>query len=172
MSTNLKIYAHYVFYDQNGNVRARVRNLVTTEGLNDILTKYFKGSAYTATPFVGIINNTGYIAIAGGDTAAKITTSSPGGANNGWAEFTTYAAATRPALTLGTAVAGAIDNSASLASFTLSADLTIKGAFLVTSSTKGGTGGVLISEAVLVTPLVYLSGQVLPIGIFLSASST
>lgn len=171
MLTKMKIYANYVFYRDGAEI-ARIRNLVTTEGLNDILTQYFKGSAYTATPFVGMINNDGYIAIAGGDTAAKITTSAPGGSNNGWKEFTSYSAGTRPALTLGTAVAGAIDNSASLASFTLSADLSLKGAFLIMDDTKGGTTGPLISEAVLTSPLAYLSGQVVAIGIFLSASST
>jgi hypothetical protein len=168
---SIKVYATHVYY-RDGVEIARVKNLVTTEGLNDILTKYFKGSAYTSTPFVGIINNTGYIAIVAGDTAAKITTSSPGGGNNGWEEFTSYTAGTRPALTLGTAVLGAIDNSASLASYTLSANLSLKGSFLVTNSTKGGTTGVLVSEAVLGSPLAYLSGQVISVGIFLSASST
>jgi hypothetical protein len=166
----LKVYAIHE-YRIDGVLVGRIKNLVPVEGLNEILTQFFKGITYTASPFIGLIDSTGYIAIAGTDTAAKITTSSPGGANNGWQEFTTYTPATRPVLTLGTAAAGAIDNSASLASFTLSGNLTLQGSFIASVSTKGGTTGKLISEAVLVTPLAYTSGQVLTVGIFLTASN-
>ncbi len=118
--------------------RETVRNLVTTAGKNDLLTNYFKGSAYTAAFFVGLIDNAGFTAIAAGDTA---------GSHAGWAESTAYSNANRPTLTLGTASAGSIDNSASKASFSINATATINGAFTITNNTKGGSTGVLYSAS-------------------------
>jgi hypothetical protein len=68
-------------------------NLVTTEGKNDILDKYFKGSAYTAAWYLGL-KGTGSAAV--GDTLAS---------HAGWAEVTPYAG-NRPAITFGTTAAG------------------------------------------------------------------
>jgi len=107
-------------------------NLVTTAGLNDLLTQYFKGSAYTAAFYVGVTGATP--TFAAGDTMSS---------HAGWTESSAYSQATRPALTLGTAASGSIDNSASKAQFSINADTTIGGAFLVTNSTKGGTTGTL-----------------------------
>ena len=113
-------------------------NPVTTAGKNDLLTNYFKGSAYTAAFYVGLIDNAGFTAVAATDTAA---------AHAGWTESSVYTAGTRPALTLGTASAGSIDNSASKASYAINGAATINGAFVITNSTKGGTTGVLYSAA-------------------------
>jgi hypothetical protein len=43
-------------FDKYGNLKweERVKNLITNEGLNDVLNKYFKGSAYTAAWYVGL----------------------------------------------------------------------------------------------------------------------
>ena len=102
-------------------------NLVTTAGLNDLLTQYFKGSAYTAAFYVGVTGATP--TFAAGDTMAS---------HAGWTESSAYSQATRPALTLGTAASGSIDNSASKAQFSINGT-----AFLVTNSTKGDTTGTL-----------------------------
>ncbi len=118
-----------------------IRNLVTTEGKNDQLTQYFKGSAYTATPFLGLVNNAGFTAYSTGDTAAQI------GGTNGWAEGTPYSNATRVAWVGGTASGGSIDNTASVAAFNINATLTVRGGFVATSSTKNGTAGKLYGEA-------------------------
>jgi len=60
--------------DLDGNLKwtEQVENLTVTQGLNDNLTKYFKGSSYTATWFVGLIDNASFSALAAGDTAAQI----------------------------------------------------------------------------------------------------
>lgn len=65
----------------DGRVKWRevVRNLVTTEGKNDLLTKYFKGSSYTAAWFM-LLKGTG--SPAAGDTLAS---------HAGWSEPTQYA---------------------------------------------------------------------------------
>jgi hypothetical protein len=118
--------------------RETVYNLVVTAGKNDLLTNYFKGSAYTAAFFVGLVDNASFTAIAAGDTSASHT---------GWLESAAYSNATRPALTLGTAASGSIDNSASKASFTINATATLNGAFCITNSTKSGTTGILYSAS-------------------------
>lgn len=75
-------------FDRHGVLRwtETVRNLVVDEGLDDILNKYLKGSSYTASWFVGLVDNAGFSAIAAGDTAAGIA-ASPG---NAWDELTNY----------------------------------------------------------------------------------
>lgn len=127
-------------FDRDGNVKweDEARNLVTTAGKNDLLDKYLKGSAYTAAWFVGLIDLTSYSAIAAADTAAS---------HAGWIEATAYSESTRPALTLGTVAAGSVDNSASKATFSINATKTIKGAFTISNSTKGGTTGTLYNAA-------------------------
>ena len=73
-------------YDSAGRLKWRdeIKNLVTNEGLNDWLTQYLKGAAYTAAFNVGLIDNAGFTAIAAGDTYAQID------GTNGWAELTDY----------------------------------------------------------------------------------
>lgn len=136
-------------HDKDGNLlwSEEVNNLVTVEGCNDNLTQYFKGSTYTAAFFIGLIDNANFSAVAGTDTAAKITTTAPSGGTNGWQESSAYSETVRQTLTLGTASAGSIDNTASKAVFTANTTVTINGAFLATSSTKGGTSGKLFGEA-------------------------
>jgi hypothetical protein len=118
-----------------------VFNIVTTEGKNDQLSQYFKGSAYTAAFFIGLVNNAGFTAYAAGDTAAQIN------GTNGWAEATPYSNATRVAWVGGTASGGSIDNTASVAVFSINATLTVRGAFVATASAKNAITGKLYGEA-------------------------
>lgn len=122
-------------YGPDGKLKWRdgFRNTVLTAGKNDLLTNYFKGSAYTAAFFVGLVDNASFSAISAADTMAS---------HAGWVEAVPYSNSTRPALTLGTPSAGSVDNSASKASYTINATATINGAFVATNSTKSGTSGV------------------------------
>lgn len=153
--------------DALGNLKwvEEVRNLTVTEGLNDILTQYFKGSSYTAGWFVGLINNAGFSALAAGDTAAQI------GGSNGWAESAGYSNSTRPALTLGSASAGSIDNTASKAVFTINTTVTIYGGFVVNNSTKSGTSGKIYGEAAFSTTRSLLNGDTLTVTVSLTAAT-
>ncbi len=149
-----------------------VKNLIPIEGLNDALTQYFKGSSYTATWYVGLINNANFSALAAADTAAKITTSAPSGGTNGWKEATAYSESVRQTLTLGTAAAGIIGNEANLATFSINGTVSLIGGFLVSSSVKGGTAGKLFGEATFPTGVQSLiSGNVLTIQVDITASS-
>jgi hypothetical protein len=138
-------------------------NLTTTQGLNDLLSKYFKGSAYTAAWFVGLVDNAGFSAFAGTDTAAQI------GGTNGWAESAAYSESVRQTLTLGSASAGSIDNTASQAVFTMNASGTLKGGFVASSSTKSGTSGILYGEGAFSSTQAFSSGNTISVTVTLTA---
>lgn len=119
-------------------------NLVTTVGKNDLLDKYFSGSAYTAAWFCGLISSVGFTAVSASDTMA----SHAGWTEAGGTNAPTYTG-NRPALTFGAASAGSKSTS-SASSFTFTGAGTIKGMFGTTVATKDGTTGILYN-AVLFT---------------------
>jgi hypothetical protein len=139
--------------DAEGNIRWEdgFPNLVVTTGKNDLLNKYFLGSAYTAAFFVGL---KGVGTIAAGDTMAS---------HAGWTDITGYSNATRPAFTAASSTAGSSTNSASPAVFNINATNTIAGCFITTSSTVGGTAGTLFSAADFASSRAVLSGDTLTV---------
>ena len=135
-------------------------NLVTTQGKNDLLTQYFKGVTYSGAFFCGLINDTAYTGVDAGDTAAS---------HAGWTEGTDYDEAGRPAVVWGVAAAGSLAT-ASASVFTVNAGDTIKGAFVATSNTKGGTSGVLYSAGLFTTgDRAVLTGDIINVSITMSA---
>jgi hypothetical protein len=130
--------------DSEGNFKweEEMNNLVVNQGLQDMNTKYFSGSSYTATWFLGLITGPGSgTTIIAGDTAAI---------HAGWTETSAYSQATRPACTFGTATTAdpsVITNSASPATFSINGTVTVAGAFLISNNTKGGTTGILFSAS-------------------------
>lgn len=127
-------------HDAEGNLKWSdyIDNLVVNAGLNDMLSQWLKGSAYTAAFFVGLTGATPTIAAA--DTMAS---------HGGWTDDATYSNASRPSLTLGSVASQSVDNSASKAVFTINGTATIGGAFVTTNSTKSGTTGTLIGAGAL-----------------------
>ena len=122
-------------YDKHGNMKWKdtIKNLVVDEGLDDVLDKYLKGSAYTAAHYVGLTDGTPTFA-----AADDMTT------HAGWTEVQLYDEAVRQTAVWGTVSSKSVDNSASKAVFTISTNATtIGGCFLCTNSTKGGTTGTL-----------------------------
>ncbi len=137
--TKVKNIYHLEAFDPTGNLKweETIENVVTNVGLDDLLTNYLKGSAYTAAFYVLLTDGTPTVASA--DTMAS---------HAGWTEVVAYTEATREVLTLGSVSSQSVDNSASKASFAINADATtIGGAGLCTNSTKSGTSGVLYSVA-------------------------
>jgi len=145
-------------FDAEGRLKWReeVPNLVTTEGLNDLLTKYFKGSAYTAAWYVGL---KGAGAAAAGDTLAS---------HASWSELSGYTGS-RQALTLGTPSAGSVSNTASKASFAITGTATIAGAFV--GSVATGTAGVLYGAADFSSARGVENGDTLDVTVTLTAAS-
>lgn len=58
-----------------------IENVVVTVGKNDLLDKYFTGSAYTATWYMGLVDATSFSVVAPADTLAS---------HAGWLEFLNY----------------------------------------------------------------------------------
>lgn len=115
-------------------------NLVVNQGLQDMNSKYFTASGYTAAWYLGLVTGPASgTTFAAGDTLAS---------HAGWTEYTDYAGS-RKAVTFGTATTAdpsVISNTASAASFTISgAGGVIAGAFL--SSVASGTSGILFSAS-------------------------
>ncbi len=131
-------------FDKDGKLKWETSspNLVVNVGLQDMNAKYFSGSSYTATWFIGLITGPGSgTTILAADTAAS---------HGGWTENVGYSNATRPAATFGTATTAdpsVISNSAAPASFSINATSTVGGAFLISNSTKSGTTGILFSAS-------------------------
>ena len=129
--------------DKDGNLKwtAESHNLVVNVGLQDMNSKYFTGSTYTATWYLGL-----YGAAASNNPAATDTASS----HIGWTEVTAYSNATRPACTFGSATnanPSVITNSLSPAQFNINATATVGGAFLISNNVKGGSTGILFSAS-------------------------
>lgn len=130
------------------------KNIVVNEGLNYILNTSLNSAAAQTAWYVGLFTGN-YVPLAT-DTAATISTSAT--------ETAGYTSATRPVWTpqSGGSTAQELDNSASKATFTINASLTIYGAFLVSSNAINGTTGVLFAASQFSAPRsVVLNDQLL-----------
>ena len=139
---------HFECYDKDGNLKWKdsAKNLVTNQGLQDMNTKYFKGSAYTAAWYLGLVNASPTPSYAAGDTMAS---------HAGWVETTAYSGSTRGTVTFGTATTASpsvIDNSSSQASFSITGTVTVAGAFLTATQDNSTNTGVLFSVAAFEAP--------------------
>lgn len=136
-----------------------IQNVVTTEGKNALLTNHLKASAFTQTAFLGIIESAGYgfagaqgSGVAATNLASSITAAAGASPANGWNEATSAKIAARGTPTFGTASAGSLATSSAV-SFSVAADHTAKGCFLMVKSaagvaavsTVGSTAGALYS---------------------------
>lgn len=134
---------YFKCHDKDGNLKwaDTAKNLVTNQGLQNMNTEYFKGAAYTAAWFLGLINASPAPSYAAGDTMAS---------HAGWVETTAYSGTNRATATFGTATTAdpsVINNSGSQASFAITGTVTVAGAFLTTTQDNLTNTGVLFSEA-------------------------
>ena len=109
------------------------KNLVVNVGKTDLLNKYFAGSSYTATWYLGLVDGASTPTYNAADTMSS---------HSGWTENVGYSQSTRPAAAFGAAsasgggagTAGTGTISTSATAFTINATGTIAGAFLTTVS--------------------------------------
>lgn len=148
-------------HDADGNLKWEdsIENVVCTEGKNSALTNFLKGSAFTATVYMGLIESTGYgfagangSGVAATNLAGSITAAGGASPANGWNEATSAMCSARGTPSFGTASAGSLALSTALA-FSILATATIKGCFLLVktaagvapTSAVGNTSGALYS---------------------------
>ena len=130
--------------DAEGNLKWEdsIKNLVVTVGKNDLLDKYFSGSAYTAGWYMGLVDNASFSAYAAGDTLAS---------HAGWLEFLDYtisgSSTNRATPSWGSASAGSKATTAT--TFTISGSGTVLGALMCTTQARNtasnGGAGILYS---------------------------
>lgn len=142
--------------------RGSIDNVWCLEGMKALLTHGLKGSAYTATCFVGLIESTGYgfagangTGVTKGALAGSITAAGGASPANGWNEAPSSVLATRGTPSFGTASSSGVNADLASSSMALSilAARTIKGCFLIirseagvaATSTVGNTAGALLS---------------------------
>jgi len=136
-------------FDAQGNLKweESTHNLVVNVGLADMNDKYFSGVTYSAAWYLGLVDGPG----AGNTYAAADTMAS----HAGWTENTGYSQSNRVTATFGSATVAdpsVIDNTGSVAVFSINATSTIAGAFLTSNNTKGGTTGILFSVSNFTSP--------------------
>lgn len=112
-----------------------IKNTVCLPGKEDLLNKYFAGSAYTAAWYMLLVG--GSATIANTDTLAS---------HAGWTEITAYSG-NRPAISFGSAslVSTTANITATAVVFTMNATYTVAGAGCCTVAT--GTSGILYDAA-------------------------
>lgn len=138
----------------------RVKNGVTDAFLSHLLSSVVGGGTQVTTWYLGLINNAAFSALSAADTM---------GSHAGWTELTSYDEATRVAWV--ETVTGAAATNASEAVFTISATVAVKGAFLTSSNTKGGTTGVLGPTGTFADVQNLVDGQTLEITYTITAAS-
>jgi hypothetical protein len=134
-------------FDKDGKLKweEQSHNLVVNQGLQDMNSKYFTGSGYTAAWYLGLISGASPT-IAASDTLAS---------HAGWTEVTPSSGYTgnRKAVTFGSATTAdpsVISNSGSAAQFAMLGTYTVSGAFLCAAAT--GTSAVLFSASTFSSP--------------------
>jgi hypothetical protein len=123
-------------YDANGNLKwvDKIENLVVNAGLNHILSVVLAAGTQVTSWFVGLMDASPTVAAA--DTMSS---------HSGWTEADDYSESNRQAFTPGSVASQSVDNSASRATFSINASVTVGGAFLTSSNTKNGTSGTLFA---------------------------
>lgn len=147
------IYSYELIRDGEVIDQWETSNLVTTAGKNDLIDKYFKGSAYTAAWYLGLA---GSGTKAAGDTLAS---------HAGWSEVNPYSG-NRPAITFGTTSGGS--NTATAVSYTCTGSATVAGAFVASANT--GTSGTLYSAGDFSSSRAVISGDTLNVTLTVSIS--
>jgi hypothetical protein len=138
-------------------------NIMPTEALNHIWSVILGGGTQVNPFYVGIFeaNVTPGASLTHATLVSVLT------------ECTAYDETTRPAYVEGAIAAGAVDNSASRAVFTMNATKTIYGAFLASSNVKSTTAaGTCLSAAKFSASRAVVDDDELAVKVALSATST
>ncbi len=130
-------------------------NGITNVGKNLILDVMFNSATQVSQSSwcIGIIDNSGFSAVAAGDTMAS---------HSGWNEFTNYNQSTRVAWGSGSASSQQTTNSVAC-TFDMLGTATLQGVFITSNNTKSGTTGSLWSTALFPSTIPVNNGDQLKI---------
>lgn len=151
-------------YDSDGKLKwtDRVHNIIPNAALDNILNVYYAAATQTTTFYMGMVDNAAFSAFAAADTMASHT---------GWTESTACSNSVRPTWTPGAASGQSIANGTQV-TFTINATATIKGFFLTTVNTLGGTTGTLNATAALSSAQAVANGDSLKVTYTIAGSTT
>lgn len=162
--STLDLRGRYVVEHWRNGVRIneyRFRNGITNEGKNKLLNVMFHGATQIPDWFIGLIDNSGYSALAATDTYDDIDQVA-----NGWDEFQNYTdgnngddGTTRPGWPEDAASGQTISNS-SVAIFNITGTATVKGLFLVGGISNANLKGNHESGGTLWATALFGSGDV------------
>jgi len=118
-------------FDRFGNLTHKDdwHNMVVNAGLDYLLSIGLAGGTQIASWYIGLTDGTP--TVAAGDTL---------GSHTGWTEVTAYSEAARQAWTPGSVSGQSVDNSGSVATFTINAASTTVGGAFLASASSGTTG--------------------------------
>jgi len=129
-----------------------VPNGIVDIGINTLLDVMFDSGSQITTWYIGLINNAGTPTLSNSDTMGSHV----------WTESQDYAAGTRPEWTAGEPSSRTITNAAPV-DFAIDDTVTLKGIFIVSNNTKGGTTGILWSTAQFATLVTANNGDTLKV---------
>jgi len=141
--------------DSEGNTKWEqdFPNGITDVGVAYLLNAGFDSGSVTTTWYVGLIDNASFSALSASDTAAS---------HSGWIENQDYSETTRVTWANDATAARTMSNSVS-ADFSMDATATIKGVFIISVSTKGGSTGTLWSTATFGSNAAVTNGDTLKV---------
>ena len=140
-------------YGDDGKLKwvEEVPNGITDIGINAILDIAFRNQTQIATWYAGLIDNSGFTALAAADTMAS---------HAGWSESVAYSDANRITWSTIAAASRLITNTTTM-DFSINATATINGIFITSDNTKSGTSGTLWSTASFSTTRSVVNGDTL-----------
>jgi hypothetical protein len=133
-------------------------NGITDVGIHNLLDTGFRGTSQISTWYAGLVDNAGFSAFAAGDTMAS---------HAGWAESTAYGDANRRTWSPGAAGTRQLTNGTTM-DFAINGTATIKGIFIASNNTKGGSTGTLWSTAAFGSNVAVQNGDTLKVTYTLS----
>lgn len=165
LDSKLQPKGHFIIehLDKFGKLKRayKIPNGIVNVGKNFLLDVMFSDETPVGSSswYVGLIDSSGFTALSDSDTMSS---------HSGWSEFTTYSESTRVAWGPGAAASQSITN-ATPATFNISGSGTVKGVFIVSNNTKGGTTGYLWATALFTAEVPVGNGDQLKITYTVSA---
>ncbi len=128
-------------------------NGIVDEGIEYLLDAGFNGGSQVSTWYMGLVDNSGWTTWADADTMAS---------HAGWTESQSYTEAGRPEWAAGAAASRQVTN-ATTTNFSINATATMKGIFVVSNNTKGGSTGTLWSTAAFSSTVATSNGDTIKV---------